>query len=220
VKLYSDPISTTSRPVLMFLAEHDLPVEQVRLDFMGGEHRGEAFAAINPNRQVPALVHGDLAIGESSAILKYLADLAASPAYPADLRARARVNATMDWVATQLVRDLGFNHLYPQVLPGHAFAHPDAQAEVVARGAENARRWLDVMDAHMLGDSPFLCGADISLADYMGAVHVGFAEAAGFDLSPWPNVCAWLARMQARPSWREVHAAFYGLVAATRRPAS
>jgi glutathione S-transferase len=219
VKLYCDPISTTSRPVLLFLAEHDLPVETARLDFMGGEHRTDAFAAINPNRQVPVLADGDFVLTESSAILKYLADVAGSPTYPTELRARARVNAAMDWVNTQLVRDLGFLHLYPRVLPGHAYASAEAQAEVTARGGAAAKTWLDVMDGHMLGGRAHLAGDDLSLADYLGGVHVGFAETVGFDLSPWPNVQGWLGRLQARPAWREVHAAFYGLVAAMRSSA-
>jgi glutathione S-transferase len=217
VKLHFDPISTTSRPVLLFLAEHDLDVEQARLDFMAGEHLEDAFAALNPNRQVPVLEDGDLVLTESAAILRYLADVAGSPAYPRDLKARARVNAAMDWINTQFVRDLGYNHLYPQVLPSHAFRSADAAAEVVERGRQGAHRWLAVMNGHMLAaDRPFLGGDHLSLADYMGAVHVGFAEAVGFDLSPWPLIEAWLHRMKGRPSWAPVHAAFYGLVAAMR----
>jgi glutathione S-transferase len=49
---------------------------------------------------------------------------------------------------------------------------------------------------------------------------VGLSEPTGLDLTPWPNVAAWMARMRARPAWAEVHAAFYGFAASRRQLAS
>ena len=216
MKLYHDPVSTTSRPVLLFLAEHELSVEEVQLNILAGEHLGDAFAAVNPNRMVPALVDGELAIGEASAILKYLADVAGSPAYPTDRKARARVDAAMDWINTQLSRELGYHYVYPRLFPNHAYDDPSVQAAVTSRGRANAERWLGVLDNDMLGDHPFICGAQISVADYLAAGPLGLADGAGFDFAAWPRVSAWLDRMKARPAWDPVHAAFRGLVAALR----
>ena len=79
MKLYCDPISTTSRPVLLFIAEQGLEVERVHIDLMSGGHLDPAYLAINPNGIVPYLVDGDFGLGESSAILKYLAERFDSP---------------------------------------------------------------------------------------------------------------------------------------------
>ena len=71
--LYTNPVSTAARPVMLFIAEKKLPVEYRVLDMMKGEHKGADYLAINPNGQVPTLEDGDFRMTESSAILKYLA---------------------------------------------------------------------------------------------------------------------------------------------------
>jgi hypothetical protein len=57
----------------------------------------------------PWLEDDDFHLTESSAILKYLADKIGSPAYPKDLKARAKVNEVMDWINTNFYRDWGYN---------------------------------------------------------------------------------------------------------------
>jgi glutathione S-transferase len=215
MKLYCDPISTTSRPVLMFLSEHDTSVELENVCLLSGEHLTDAYAAINPNCMVPLLEDGDFRLSECSAILKYLAEIGGSATYPQELRARARVNAVMDWFNTGLSFYLNYLHAYPQFLPNHAWSSPAVQAETLARGLQGARRALDVLDRHMLADA-YVCGPDLTIADYLGAGYLGVSEAIDFDLSPWPRAAAWMERMRARPAWDETHAAFYGLITSIR----
>jgi glutathione S-transferase len=215
MKLYADPVSTTCRPILMFLHDHPLAVEVVNVSLFAGEHQAEAFAAINPNRAVPALVDGDFVLTESSAILKYLAELAGG-AYPAEPKARARTNQWMDWFNTGLYRDLGYNFVYAQVLPHYRFDNPATQGDVVARGAERAAKWLAILDQHGLAAQTFLGGDAPSIADYVGASYVSLGDWIGMDFSPYPNVNRWLADFRARPCWTETHAAFDGLVAQIR----
>lgn len=218
MRLYQDPISTTSRPVLHFLAEHELEVERVHVDLLAGEQRGEAYRAFAPNAQVPVLVDGDLVLPECAAILKYLADAAGSATYPEERKARARVDAMMDWINTGLVRDFGYGFVYPAAFPMHRYADPQVQEAVRARAWTNSERWLAVLDAE-LADQAHLCGDELSIADYLGASHFMLASLIDFDFSPWPNIAAWLERMQRRPSWDEVYAAFYALRAALRQKA-
>ena len=217
ITLYHDPISTTSRAVLLFLAEHDLEVELVKVSLSSGEHRSREYATLNPNQAVPTLVDGDLVIGECSAILKYLADVAQSPAYPLDLKARARINAMMDWFNTGFSKDFNYNYVYPQIFPHHRIENPGAQAAVQRRGLENGRCWLSILEDCTLDDGrDYLLGDAITIADYLGAACLSASEAIDFNLSPWPRVAAWLERMRSRPSWDEVFADFHGLVASVR----
>jgi glutathione S-transferase len=216
MKLYYDPISTTSRPVMLFLAEHEMAVEPVVVSLIAKDHLTEDYRAINPNQAVPTLVDGDLYLFESSAILKYLAEVAQSPTYPADLKSRAMVNAMMDWFNTGYSHDVNHAVVYPAVFPTHAFENPMVQAEIARRGMEAAKRRLDVLDRHVLADQPFVCGGQVSLADYLGATQVSLGEAIEFDLSPWPNVGGWMRRMKDRPSWGSAFAAFNGLLAYAR----
>ena len=107
MKLYQHPASTTCRPIMMFIADEKLDVEQQVVDILSGEQYGEEFAKINPSGFVPVLEDGDFRLIESSAILRYLADVAGSDTYPVDPKARARVNETIDWFNTNFYRTFG-----------------------------------------------------------------------------------------------------------------
>src|SRR5215213_10095600 len=113
MKLYYHPASTASRPILLFAAESGTALEMQLVDIFKGEHRQPAYAALNPNALVPMLEDGDFRLTESSAILKYLADKIDSPAYPKDLKQRAKVNEVMDWINTNFYRDYAYGFIYP-----------------------------------------------------------------------------------------------------------
>ena len=211
MKLYYHPASTTCRGIMLFAAEHDLAFELEHVDLFAGAQLSPVFAAVNPNRAVPVLDDDGFRLTEGSSILKYLADLTGSSTYPTSLRARARVNEAMDWFNTGLSHDLCYGAVYPQLLAHHRREHPAAQAETVRRGYERGAARLRVLDgllARHAGD--FVCGDEISLADYLGSAYVTLAELIAFDFEPYPNVRRWLAVMRARPHWDEVNAAFHG----------
>jgi glutathione S-transferase len=214
MKLYHHPISTTSRPAMLFIAEQRIPVQMQVVDLFSGEHVQGGYAAINPNRLVPALEDGDFVLTESAAILKYLADKIDSPAYPKGLRERARVNERMDWVNTQLCIDLAYGLAYPQIFDSHKRASGDAQHATLQRGRERARQWLQVMNDHLLGPGQnFLCGDTMTIADYHASSFVKLAEVIGSDLAAYPNVKHWLGRMKALKSWPQVYAVIDGFAA-------
>ena len=217
MKLYYHPISTTSRPVMLFAAENHIPLEMQVVDLFTGEHVQPPYAAINPNKLVPTLVDGDFVLTENSAILKYLADKIDSPAYPKDLKQRARVNERMDWTNTQLCIDLVYALVYPQIFDTHKRRSDEAQAATLERGKERAKAWLEVMDKNVLGtDNAYLCGNDISIADYHAASYVALAEVIGSDLAAFPNVKRWLGRMKALKSWPQVYQVIDGFAASLK----
>ena len=211
-KLHYFAGSTTCRPILMLAAEAGIALDLVPVDLMTGEHLTERFAAINPNRLVPVLEEEDgFRLTESSAILKYLAEKVGSPAYPADIRARARVNEQMDWFNTGFYRDFGYGLVYPQVLPHMGFEDPAAQAAVLRRAKERAECHFAVLNDHLLGEpGPFLGGVEPSLADYLGIAYATIGEMVRFDFSRWPRVLRWIRAMRARPCWAQANAAFEG----------
>ncbi|WP_372781538.1 glutathione S-transferase family protein [Phenylobacterium sp.] len=215
MKLYCDPISTTVRPVLLFIAEHGLEVERAQVSLMTGENLAPAYLAINPNGIVPFLLDGELSLGESSAILKYLAEKVGSPAYPSALAARAKVNEALDWFNSHFHEYFVLFTVYPRMGIPRGM-DPELAQHMLAFGAERSPRWLKVLEEHMLAGRPFVCGDEISLADYLGSIFVGLGEAMGVDLSPYPNITGWLGRMKARPAWDHVHADFNALLAARR----
>lgn len=220
MKLYMHPASTTCRPIMMFVADSALPVEQQVVDIMAGEQFKEPFASINPNGYVPVLEDGDFRLTESSAILKYLADKAGSPAYPKDLRQRAHVNELMDWFNTGFYRSFGYGLVYPQVLDFIRLPDAKAHALAVAAGKAGAERFLGVLDQHLIGPQRrFLAGDAPTIADYLGAGFLSAGEIIGCKFAAYPNIRRWYAAMQALPNWKSANAGVYGWADFARGPA-
>ena len=210
MKLYMHPVSMTSRPVRLFIAENAIPVDEVVVDLMTGEHYQEAFTRINPNRQVPVLEDGDFRLTESSAILKYLADKIGSPAYPKDLKQRAKVNEMMDWLNTQFYREYGYGFIYPQIFPNNKRPTEAAQKACLEWAREKAQNWLKILDEHWIGRNQYLCGDQITIADYLGAGFVSLGEIIRMDFARYPNVKRWLGNMKKLKSWPKINEVFYG----------
>ena len=211
MKLYMHPVSTTSRPILLFIAENKIDVELQVVDLMTGEHFQEPYVRINPNRLVPVLEDGDFRLTESSAILKYLADKIDSPAYPKDLRKRARVNEVMDWFNSNFGRDYCYGLVYPQIFPNHKRPDATVQAAVLARGKEGAQTWLKVLNDNIIGPKQaYLCGDRITIADFFAAGQISVGEVIGCSYAAYPNVARWFNNMKSLKTWNEVNTTLYG----------
>jgi glutathione S-transferase len=212
MKLYMHPVSMTSRPVRLFIAENGIQVDEQMVDLMVGEHYQEPFTKINPNRQVPVLEDdGGFRLTESSAILKYLADKTNSPAYPKDLKQRAKVNEMMDWLNTQFYREYGYGYIYPQIFPNHKRQTDEIHKATIDWSKERAEGWLQVLNDHWIGpNNQYLCGNQITIADYLGVGFVSLGEIIRCDFKKYPNIQRWLNNMKKLKSWPKVNEIFYG----------
>ena len=211
MKLYMHPASNTSRPVALLIEENNLPVEMEVVDLMTGAHLQPDYLAVNPNGLVPALVDGDFTLTESSAILKYLADKFDLPAYPKDLKARAKVNELMDWFNTGFYRDYAYGVVYPQIFPHHKRPSDEAQKATIAWGKGQTARWLKVLNDHWLGrGNPYLTGDTLTIADLFGAGLLTCGHPIRSEFKAYPNIEAWLKRIEALPNWGKVNEAMNG----------
>lgn len=215
MKLHFHPVSTASRPVVLFCAEANITYDPVIIDLMTGAHLKEPFLTLNPSHMVPVLEDGDFVLTESSAILKYLADKVDSPAYPKDLKKRARVNERMDWVNTNFYREWAYHLIYPQIFPHHTRT-PEAQAVLLSGGKEKSEHWLDILDKSIIGSHPYICGDAITIADYFAAEIVSSGALIGASFKKYPNVDRWLKTMRALPSWSKVNEAVDGFAASLK----
>lgn len=217
MKLYFHPVSTASRPVLLFCAENNVSYEPIVVDLMTGEHMQEAYAKLNPSSIVPCLDDDGFILSESSAILKYLAEKTGSKTYPKDdLKMRARINERMDWFNTQLSREIHYHLAYPQLFPHHKRATDDAQKGTLEWGKTQAERWLGVLDKNIIGNNKFVCGDQITIADYFGAEHLATTDLLGASFKRFPNVDRWMSAMRALPSWAKVNEATDGFAASLK----
>jgi len=217
MKLYYHPASTTSRPVLQFCAEAGIAYDPVVVDLMSGEHMQEPYASFNPNCMVPAIDDDGFVLTESSAILKYLADKHHSPAYPAGLRERARVNEMMDWFNANFYREYGYHLIYPQLFPHHARQPDVANQATIEWGRQQACKMLKILNDYYLGqDKPYLCDGKLTIADYFAAALLTAGELISNDFSDYPNIERWLQTMKAIPSWSAVNEVHNGYAASLK----
>jgi glutathione S-transferase len=191
IRLFHHPLSGHVHRVELFLSLLGLPFDKVPVDLMKGEHRTPAFLERNPFGQLPVIEDGDVTIADSNAILVYLArHYDASGAWlPADALGAAHVQR---WLS---------------VAAGPLASGPAAARVAVLFGLprdpaqeQSALKLFALMEAH-LARQPFLVGAAPTLADVALCTYTAHAPEGGVPLDAYPNVRAWLARIEALPSF-------------------
>jgi glutathione S-transferase len=178
--------------VRLFLSLLGLPYETVPVNLPKGEHKGEAFLALNAFGQVPVLQDGDVTLPDSNAIILYLA-LQHDPSrqwYPQDAVQIARVQRWLSVAAGPLAH--GTAKVRWITLSGGT---PD-KAQV-----DMATQLLHLMDQHLAAQR-FLASerhptvADIALYSYTARVTEGHVA-----LQPYAHVRRWLAELEALPGF-------------------
>ncbi len=107
--LYLDSRRVSPYAMWAFVAlqEKQLHFTPKAVDLAARQHHDAAFEKLFLTAKVPALLHGDFALAESSAIIEYLEDAFPAPAhrplYPAGVRERARARQLQAWIRSDLM---------------------------------------------------------------------------------------------------------------------
>jgi len=198
--VHTIPGSPFARAVLATLEEKGASYRLAPV--MPGTMGSPEHLARHPFGRVPALEHDGFVIYETQAILRYLDRVLPLPALtPTDAKRAARMDQVMninDWYLFQGVGNVIIFHrvIGPQLLG----LKPD---EAAIEAAMPKARTVFAELARLLGEQSFFTGDAISLADLLVAPAVAFFTATPewAELgAPRPNLVAWLARMEARPS--------------------
>jgi glutathione S-transferase len=200
MKLYNvnaSPNALRSRAVIY---ELNAPVEIVDIDMAKGENRTPEFLALNPNGKVPTLTDGDLVIWESRAINAYLAaKFPTANLYPTDLAQRAMVDQWSNWQAIHIgpsMQRVAFERIQKKL-----FGRGEPDEAVIAGDVKTVGEMLPILDQALAGKD-WIAG-QLSLADFALATTFILRTAARLGVEAHPNVTAWIARMEARPSWEK-----------------
>ncbi len=193
-------MSPNTKRAILGLEEAGLAYERVAVDLMTGEHRGAPYKALNPTARVPTLVDGDFVLWESNAILEYVAALAPE----------RRLGGESARERGEIARWMYMNsaHLSPNM--ARVFAHtirlPEAQRnpKLVEESRAEIARCLIALEQRLAGRE-WLAADRLTIADLSVAPTLGAAAMLQVDLSSAPNVVAWMARIEARPSWSAAH---------------
>ncbi|WP_175655236.1 glutathione S-transferase family protein [Burkholderia ambifaria] len=204
VRVYSFPLSGHAHRVRLFLSLLGLPSDIVDVDLAAGAQREPAFLAVNPLGQVPAIDDDGTVLADSNAILVYLAKRYGDAHWlPDDAAGAATVQRWLSYAAGPIASGPAAARL---VTVFNAPLDHDAAKRTAAK-------ILAVIDGELAG-KPFAAGVQPTIADIAAYTYIAHAPEGGVSLDPYPNVRAWLARVEALPGFVGMPTTRAGLLAA------
>jgi glutathione S-transferase len=188
VRLYDyAPSANCYKPrLLLALLERDY--ERVPIDIFAGDTLTDAYVAVNPARETPALELDDRTVlTQSNAILWFLAE--GTTFLPQDSLERGQV---VQWLFFEQERVMvGIGGARFRILTGRT-------PELIPARLELGESALTMLEAHLEGRS-YLVGNSCSIADLSNFAYAHVAQDAGFRLTDYPAVSGWLERVRALP---------------------
>ncbi|TCR65488.1 glutathione S-transferase [Bosea sp. BK604] len=191
MKLYYHPLSGHAHRAQLFLSLIGQDADLIEVDLAKGEHKQPAFLKLNSLGQVPVLVDGETVVQDSIAILIYLAKkLGQKDWLPDDPIGAAKVGRWLSIAAGQIAYGPAAARL---VTVFGAKFNPE---EVIGR----AHDLLKVVERE-LAERDWLAAERATIADIALYSYIARAPEGNVDLSPYPKVGAWLARIEQLPGF-------------------
>jgi glutathione S-transferase len=151
---------------------------------------GDNYLDINSKGYVPCmqLDNGEY-LTEVQALLQYIADNNpdANLLPGLDDTARYRVLESMNYISTELHKNFG-----PMFNPASSDEQRQAAQDLVTMR-------LGLID-ELLASGQHIAGEQFSIADAYLTTVLGWTQFVKMDLSPWPNIAAYVGRVMARPA--------------------
>ena len=194
MKLYGHP-KTRSTRISWMLEELGEQYEFCLVDFKKGESQSPEYLAINPAGKIPALIHDDLLLLESAAIIAYLGDI-----YPdsklvpvAGTAERAIYDQWSYFAMCELEQPLW-------TLGKNTFALPKKYrcAEILPTAQWEFQKALKLF-SNGLGDKSYILGESFTAVDILLCQTLLWAIAFKQPVEQ-KNLLAYVARMQSRPA--------------------
>lgn len=203
IKLYTFPLSGHAHRVQLALSLMNIPHELITVDLRQGAQKAPEFLQMNPFGQVPVIDDNGTIIADSNAILVYLARKYGNTTWLSnDPAGEAEVQRWLS-VAAGLV---AFGPAAARLVT--VFGAGFRADEVITR----AQNLFKVMDKE-LANKAFLTGAQASIADIANYTYIAHAPEGNVSLEEFPNVRAWLARIEALPGFVAMQNTKAGLLA-------
>lgn len=196
MKLYLAPSACSLAPHIV-AREAILPIELERVDLRAKRTAsGADYLAINPRGSVPALeLDGGEVLTQVAVLVQYLADQRPSArlAPAADTFERYRLQEWLNYIATDLHKT--FSPLF----------NPATSDAAKASAKETLGARFAFVSVQLAGQS-YLMG-DFTVADAYLFTVLRWAGLMAIDLTPWPVLVAYVARVGERPAVKAALAA-------------
>jgi glutathione S-transferase len=201
IVLYDNPASSNAMKVRFLLAELGLEYERRNVSLK--RPRPDWYLARYPFGTIPFLEDGALQLGESNAILRYLANREGrTDLYPAEAAARAAVDWALDAWSTQFrgaffpAESIGLMHVDIDLGGGRA---EDADQEKLAEAIAAVRPKLDVMEQFVASNGTVVGSFTIADIAFAPVLWRWYRLPLSFD--PWPKVALLRDTVTGRPAF-------------------
>lgn len=199
LKIYGRANSSNVRKVTWVVDELGLPFE--RTDWGRGFRSTDEpeFKRLSAFGVVPVVDIDGFILRESNTITRYLCARARrDDLYPTDLKARALVEAWMDWGSSDLYA--GVRPVFMGlVVKNPAFMDP----AIIAAGAAEWTRQMQRLNDELAANGPYLAGANLTLADVPTGIVVNRWYAIPFEKPALPHVNAYYDLLGQRPAYQQ-----------------
>jgi glutathione S-transferase len=203
MKLYYHPMSGHSHRARLLLSLLGLQHELIEVDLRKAEHKSPEFLKLNPFGQVPVLVDGDIVVADSNAILVYVAKKYSKTDWlPDDPAAAATVQRWLSVAAGEIAYGPAAARLIT------VFGAKYNPEDVIARAHTILKRVEAALHGREFVALDYATIADVALYSYIARAPEG-----NVDLKDYPNVNAWLRRIEALPGFVEFQKTPAGLTA-------
>jgi len=197
-KVWGRANSSNVMKVIWLLDELELPYERIDAGGPFGKTKTPDYLAMNPVGVIPTFEEDSFTLFESNAILRYLvnAHAAGSPLYPTEPRARAKVDAWLDWQQTSLNQPQGVVFIA-------LIRTPPEQRDnaAIAQGVVNAGRMWAMADTQVAKQG-WIAGPDFTIADIALGPNVHRWLNFPIERPAAPHLKAWYERLLQRPAFQ------------------
>jgi glutathione S-transferase len=188
--LYGSFTSSSSYKPMLYLALARVPFSFRTVNLKIGVQNSPEYLAVNRWGVVPSLKHKGLTILQSNVILDYLARETGHFEGRTE-QARWQAREWLSWEA---------DHITAVARVRHSARFRKMHEEVIAEFRPRAEAALSFVD-QTVTNQPFLVGDYPTIADIGCWGRMVFMAEGGFEISNWPHLEAWAARLKAMPGF-------------------
>ena len=199
-RLYYAP-STAALAVHWMLIELGVPFELEEVDFAAQAQRSPEFLKLKPSGRVPVLVVDGVPRAEVAALLMLLAERHSEAGLAPAVGAPERADY-LQWMLflANTLQPAFRAWFYPDEPAG-----PDQVEAVQARARAAIEAIWARVDARLADGRRFLLGERLSAVDFLLTMLTRWSREMPVTATAFPQLGAYVERMRARPSLREVH---------------
>ncbi len=192
ITVYGDIKSGNCYKIALLFSQLEIDHHWKEVLVVKGETHTDEFLTLNPAGQIPVLqLDSGEALTQSNAILNYFAE--GTSLLPSDALDRARVQEWQFYEQYNHEPTIAVRRYIKQFL-----GLPEARRAEFESKEEGGYKALSVMESR-LAKHKYLVGNSYSVADISLYAYTHVADEGDFDLTRFPGVCDWLARIKQQP---------------------